>query len=101
MYLLSDFLLREKEGHYHAVNIHYFRHYAETEQRRQLEELLFYRSLDHLIIVLCFIDQYGLLSLQICTIMKFNENKIKSLTKNWKDDNRRSHFAGPGKFPTN
>lgn len=24
------------------------------------EELLFYRSLDHLIIGLCFIDQYGL-----------------------------------------
>ena len=31
------------------------------ESRERIwEELLFYRSLDHLIIVLCFIDQYGL-----------------------------------------
>lgn len=58
-YLLSDLLLREKEAPYYAANIHYFRHYAEREQRRHLEGLPFYRSLDHLIIVR-FIDQYGL-----------------------------------------
>lgn len=40
-FIISDIMLREsREGIW--------------------RELLFYRSLDHLIIVLCFIDQYGL-----------------------------------------
>lgn len=40
-YLLSDFLLREKGGPYYVANIHYFRHYAEREQRRHLGGIAF------------------------------------------------------------
>ena len=39
IYLLPDFILIEKVGPYYAANIHYFRYYAEREQRKHLEEL--------------------------------------------------------------